>query len=349
MSRAVISQAVAHALDPVLTPAHQLTQFCFDALVAGAARPRPGKLALADHHDGARAEISFADLYQNVGAFLARLQNFDLSAGEKILICAAPGAQTFVALTACLAARLEPVLAPLPLPTTLHALARAAREYSVSALFAPASFCDLDFEEPLLSLAAQTPSIRCIGALAGALDGAADFTRDMLEAPLSPRARLSEEWTTEERQARVGALDEVGGVHFLSQGALLGAALDLVRATRSAGAAPFLSLAAPSTFAALAAGPLAALMTAAPLHYLAPFVASRFVEALDALGPARLVTPAILLPDLARAGVLSSGAVLSVTALASGEAPTPRLTPQPVFPIVELRAAQGVLSLRVLR
>ena len=88
--------------------AHPLTHFGFGALLAGAARPRPGALAFADRHDGARMETSYADLYQRVGACLARLRGFDLDQGENILICCPPGAQSFVTLAAALAGGLEP-------------------------------------------------------------------------------------------------------------------------------------------------------------------------------------------------------------------------------------------------
>lgn len=325
--------------------AHPLTQFGFDALVAGAARPRPRALAFCDWREGAAEEASYADLYQRVAAFLARLRGFDLARGEKVLVCCPPGAQSFVALTAAVAAGLDPVLAPLPLPMTKRTVAGAARALRVSGLFAPARFCGLDFEEQLLAIAAETPSIRLIGALCGTLDGAADFSREALEAPLSPRARLAEEWSAEER-ALVGAIDDVGAIDLVSQSGLLAAALDLARLIRGPGEIPILSLCAPSSLPALVAGPLAALLTGAPLHFLAPFESAAFLALLDALGPARLVAPAALLPDLAAAGLLSGGAVVSVAALAHRAAPPLRLEGAIACPVVELRANGGAVSLR---
>ncbi len=135
--------------------AHPLTHFGFGALLAGAARPRPGALAFADHHDGARAEASYADLYQRVGACLTRLRGFDLGQGEKVLICSPPGAQSFVTLAAAIAAGLEPVLAPLPLPMARDAVANVARELNIAVLLAPAQFCGFDLAEPLLAIAAR--------------------------------------------------------------------------------------------------------------------------------------------------------------------------------------------------
>lgn len=337
-------RAAAQAFDASHARAHPLTQFGFDALVAGAARPRPGALAVEDRHDGGGDRVSYADLYQRVGACLARLRALDFARGEKILVCCPPGAQAFVALTAAVAAGLDPVLAPLPLPMTWRAVAGAARALRVSAILSPAQFCGLDFEEPLLAIAAETPSIRLIGALSGALDGAGDFSPETLQAPLSPRTRLADDWGADER-ALIGALDEVGAIDFASQGALLAAALDLVRLTRDGGDAPILALNAPSSLGALIAGPLAALLAGAPLHYLTPFKAERFLETLDALGPARLVAPAAVLPDLARAGLLTNGALVSVSALCKGAAPAPKIEVEGACTIVEVRVDGGVVTL----
>lgn len=94
---------------------------------------------------------------------------------------------------------------------------------------------------------------------------------------------------------------------------------------------------------ALVAGPLAALISGAPLHFLAPFEAARFLATLDALGRARLVAPSMLLPDLANAGLLTGDALLSVAALTHSAAP--RFSGFADCPIIELRAACGVVSL----
>lgn len=325
--------------------AHPLSQFGFDALVAGAARPRPGALALVDHHDGTRDEISYADLYQRVGAFVARLRDAGLTPGERALICCPAGAQSFVAATAVAAAGLEPVLAPTPLPMTRRALQSAAGALKPAALFGPARFCGLGCEEALLSLAFETPSIRLLGSLGGPLDGAADFSRDMLQAPRAARARLAEDWSDEKR-ARIGALDECGAAFFASQGALLAAALDLVRLTRAVGEAPVLSLCAPSSLAGLVAGPLAALLAGARLHFLAPVDSTRLLDMLDALAPVRLVAPALLLPDLASAGLLTNGALLSVVALRRGATDSAPLEHVGGCAIVEIAQFNDALEIR---
>ncbi len=330
--------------EPARQRAHPLTLFGFDALVAGAARPRPGALAFSTDDGVHLHETTYADLYQRVGACLAQLRAHHLAPGEIILICCPPDAQSFVILTAALAAGLIPVITPLPLPHCRDAVASAATSLDAAALVAPAQFGGLDLEAPLLALVAAAPSIRFVATLAGALDGAADFSTAALDAPSSPRVRLTQDWDAKDG-ARVGALGEGGRVDFSSQGALLGAALDLVRATRAAGDAPFLSLSAPSSLCALVAGPLAALLAGAPLHFLAPFTTARFLERLDALGPTRLVAPASLVADLGRAGLLVNGALAGVAALRTDADASPLIL-EAVCPIIELCVELGVVNLR---
>lgn len=116
-----------------------------------------------------------------------------------------------------------------------------------------------------------------------------------------------------------------------------------MRLIRNDGDAPILSLCAPSSLPALVAGPLAALIVGAPLHYLAPFESARFLATIDALGPTRLVAPAMLLPDLAKAGLLTGGSLLSVTALRHAAAPA--FDGPAECAVVELSMRNGRLAL----
>jgi hypothetical protein len=334
--------ASPQAEEAALARAHPLTLFGFDALVAGAARPRPAGLAFADRHEGAQHDVTYADLYQRVGACLSVLRGWGLARGEKVLICCAPGAQSFVALTAALAAGLDPALAPLPLPFNQEAIVAAAKSLGAVTLLAPAQFCGLDFTAAITGIAGEAPTIRRVGALYGKADSAEDLSPAALQGAFELQ-RLSDDWGDGER-GQIGALDESGVMRFLSQGALLGAALDLVRATRACGEAPILSLSAPNSLCGLVAGPLAALIAGAPLHFLAPFKGDRFLETLAALGPARLVAPAKILADLGRAGLLANGAVVSVAALRDGG----RLAPLDVAttcPVIDLFVDGGSIRL----
>jgi hypothetical protein len=82
----------AHALSPDADSdaprAHPLTLFGFDALVAGAARPRPGAAIFHDAHDGAAEDLTYADLYSRVAAGAAQLRECGLSRGDRIVFCA---------------------------------------------------------------------------------------------------------------------------------------------------------------------------------------------------------------------------------------------------------------------
>lgn len=298
--------------DAARARAHPLTLFGFDALVAGAARPRPRGRSFWDAQDSVADDVSYADLYERVGAALARMRDQGLAPGARVIICAPPGPQGFVVLTAALAAGLEPILAPLPFPQAAPLIAQAVRDAGASALVAPAQFCGADFAETLRALYAEAPSLRRLCVLDGALDGAVNLSG---RAP-SRRQRLFDDWSAD-TGARVGAFDAQGRIAFSTQGALLGAALDLVRATRAAHEAPILSLCPPNSLPALVAGPLTALLLGAPHYSFAPFTAARLRETLAALGAVRLVAPASALPGLARAGLLDSGALAAVVALAT--------------------------------
>lgn len=297
-----------------LERAHPLTMFGLDALVAGATRLRPERLALCDAGGRVRRELTFAELDRAIGAFLARLREFDFARGERVLLCSPPASETIVALTALVAAGLEPVLAPIQAPAGV--LARAASSVNAVAILAPTRFARLDLEETLIDAAAQTPSIRLLGTLGPVtIDGAMDFSlATLLRATPASQGVLNDGWTPGPR-ALIGAMDETGAPAFMTQGALLGHGLDLVRRTRCGGPAPVVALSAPGSFGGLAAGPLAALLAGAPIYFLAPFRAAGFLALLDEIGPARLVAPKAILPDLARAGLLDNGALVSCAAL----------------------------------
>ena len=59
----------------------------------------------------------------------------------------------------------------------------------------------------------------------------------------------------------------------------------------------------------------------------------------------RLVAPAVILPDLARAGLLTNGAIVAVTALFTDAAPAPQIDAPGACPIVELRVQRGRITL----
>jgi acyl-CoA synthetase (AMP-forming)/AMP-acid ligase II len=318
--------------DAALAREHPLTLFGLDALVAGAARPRPERVALQDD-GGDTTSLSYGQLDAAIGAFLTRLADFDFLRGERVLLCCAPQAYSLVAATALIAAGLEPVFAPLRLSS--EALVRAAQNVSAQAIMAPARFAGLALEDTLLEVAAQASSVRLLATLGpDTIDGAVDFSARALREQFSPQHALRDGWTSGAR-ASVGVADATGAVAFQSQGALLGAALGLVRKTRAAATTPVVSLVSPASFGGFVAGPLAALLASAPLAFHAPFDAARFVALLDKLGPVRLVAPRSALPDLSRAGLLTSGIVRHVIAIAGDDAANDFIAEPEACPIIE--------------
>ncbi|WP_312030559.1 AMP-dependent synthetase [Methylosinus sp. H3A] len=294
--------------DGALARAHPLTMFGLDALIAGAARLRPARIAAGDASTG--AELDHAELDRRVAAFRADLRGFDFQPGERILLFAAPSSATLVTLIGIISAGLEPVAAPLGL--SIGALAAGARAVSAAALVAPASVGGQSLEELVFGVASQAPSVRLIGSLGpGTIDGAVDFgprSRNENDSPTATRAAPS-------KKVLIGALDQYGAPQFHEQAGLISASLGLIAKAHVNGSAPLLSLVSPGSIGGLVAGPLASLLSGAALHFLSPFDGAAFLAALDALGPVRLVAPRAVMADLDAAGLLTSGAVLACIAV----------------------------------
>ncbi|WP_244620538.1 AMP-dependent synthetase [Methylosinus sporium] len=319
-----------------LTRAHPLTMFGLDALIAGAARLRPARLAAADAASG--AEIDHAEFDRRVAAFRADLRSFDFQPGERIMLFAAPNMATLVALIGIISAGLEPVAAPLGL--SIGALAAGARAVAAAALIAPASIGGESLEELVFGVASQAPSIRLIGSLDGTIDGAVDF---------GPRSHSENDSLAATRAAPakkvlLGALDQYGAPHFYEQAGLISASLGLIAKAHVNGSAPLLSLVSPGSIGGLVAGPLAALLSGAALHFLAPFDGAAFLATLDAIGPVRLVAPRAVMSELDAAGLLTSGALLACVAVHRAGEEAPAFEPSHPYscPIIEI-GADGAL------
>ena len=314
-----------------LSRAHPLTMFGLDALIAGAARLRPARVAVADAPTG--AEIDHAELDRRVAAFRADLRGFDLRPGERVLLLAAPSSATLVALIGIISAGLEPVAAPLGL--SVGALAAGGRAVAAAALVAPASIGGESLEELVFGVASQAPSIRLIGSLGpGTIDGAVDFG-PRGQSGASPAAMTR---AASSKKVLIGALDQYGAPQFHEQAGLISASLGLIAKAHVSGSAPLLSLVSPGSIGGLVAGPLAALLSGATLHFLAPFDGAAFLAALDAIGPARLVAPRAAMADLDAAGLLTSGALRACVAVQRAGEEEPAFEPSHPYscPIVEI-------------
>ncbi|BGE86752.1 hypothetical protein Ms3S1_31880 [Methylosinus sp. 3S-1] len=319
-----------------LSRAHPLTMFGFDALISGAAKLRPGRIAASDALGG--ETLDHAELDRRVDGFRAELRDYDLEPGERVLLAAAPSVRSLTALIGLIAAGLEPVLAPLGLSP--QALAAGARGVSAAALIGPASIAGESLEETLLGVAATAPSIRLIGSLGpGTIDGAVCLgSLDRVPTP-PPAWDIAAERPPPTRKVTIGVLDQFGAPRFYEQSALLARSLALVAEARVSGAAPLVALCSPGTIGGLIAGPLASLLSGAPLHFVSPFDADGFLAHLDAIGPARLVAPRAILADLDAAGLLTSGALVGCIAIARpDEAEDGFRAPADSCPIVEVAA-----------
>jgi len=326
-----VTQPETPAEMTALARAHPLALFGLDALLIGAARLRPKAVAICDCGQDEESSVTYEELELLIGAFSERLRELDFGPGVRALLCCAPRIESIVAFGGLVACGVEPILAPLNLDAA--ALAEAARAARAQALFSPTTLDGLDFETLLFEIAEQAPGLRVIGALSGPLiDGAADFTAPALRgvppasgAPGVANPRLD-----------VGFLGRDGALDFWSENALLAAALDYVRLTRRSADAPIFCLLAPSTYGGLVAGPLAALLAGAPLNFVAPFSAPRFLRRLDAIGPARLVAPASTYCDFLASGALGDGSLLACALVSQSGAPPLAPPPDGLCPIVEI-------------
>ncbi|WP_162009801.1 AMP-binding protein [Methylocystis heyeri] len=329
-----------------LARTHPLTMFGIDALVFGSARLRPEKTALCDHGENGEETMAFSDLEKTARAFAARLGAFGLAPGARILLCCPAHGHSLAAITGIVAAGCEPVLAPALFSP--NALAKAARTVAAEALIAPAQTGEHHISEILLNIAARAPGLRLLGSLSPEpAEGLVDFSpAGLLAAAVRPASPAPERWTLGDR---LGSIDRDGAAAFVKQSALLGHGFDLVRETRhGGGAAPIVSLASPGTFAGLVAGPLAALLSGAELHFMAPFGAGAFLSLLRRVGPVRLVAPAAALPDLAQSGLLQNGALLSCAVVGSLEEGMPVQAPEDSCPILAISDAGGALTISAL-
>ncbi len=328
--------------DGALARAHPLTLFGLDALIVGALRVRPDNIAVYEHDEMGGEGLTHAQIDHAIGAFAERLGRLGLQPGASALLCCAPRAQSLIAFAAMRCCGVEPVLAPLSLlaPSSfgVELLTAAAQAVGAQALFAPTRFGDVDFEPTLLAVAAQAPSIRLLGALTDPpIDGAMDFSFSALRRA-QPEFRFASGFAQSAR-TRLGALGSRGFASVLGEDELLAAALELLRKDRASKDLPIVSLASPGSFGGLVAGPLAALLSGAPLHFLAPFRAARFLSLLDRLGPVRLVAPTRILPDLSRAGLLTSGALASLTILSEPDEDAPASSPPGACPVLAISGA----------
>ncbi|MDE2579768.1 MAG: AMP-binding protein [Hyphomicrobiales bacterium] len=322
---------------------HSLANFGIAILARGAAKLRGDRLCLVEEGEFGGAAITFAEFDRLVGSFAARARECGLTPGERVLVFGAARIGVIGAVIGALAAGLEPVIVPAHADaTTLSLLAQSS---AATAIFWPSQYGDEALEPLIFEAAAKAPDIRLVASLGpDQCDGAVDFS--FISLLLEPGSGVV---LARDAAARIGFLtrprDLAPQIVFLSQQRLVEQALDIVAQIRIAPGQPVASLLSPASLAGFIAGPVAALLAGTPLHMQAPFDSGAMLTMLDKIGPAHLVAPDAILPEIARSGLLES-AVLESLALARQAAAFATPFGESKTPIVRLSAGEdGVLHI----
>jgi len=179
------------------------------------------------------------------------------------------------------------------------AIAAAA---NCTAIVGASSYAEIDLEEVLFETAARSETIRIVATLGpGAADGAIDLAPERLSL------RDAKPSVAADHRPRIGTLSTQNQPIFHEQGALLSAALEFVGKAEIGAGSRLLSTLAPASFASLVTGPIASLLSGAPLTLFGSFQAASLLALLDDTGPPHCVVPAAILPDFERAGLLRDG------------------------------------------
>ena len=314
----------------VAQSAHPLSAFGLDMLARGAARLRGARVALDETGDGAAdAPLLYSEFDRLAAGFAARARECALEPGDRALILGANRIAVVVALVGALAAGLEPIVAPAH--AQVEELSTLARAAGATALFGPMRYGQSDWEPLMFEAAAAALDVRIVGALSGEPGDAIDFSRAALEAAAGPTA------LAQGAAPRIGLADLASGagphIVWRAQNEFVAEGLDLVARLGLSSDAPILCALSPASRAGLAAGPVAALLTGAPLHLVGPFEGAHIMALADRLQRFHLVAPAAALDDFAEAGLLERALSLALggdapaACLAHFDRPVVRLTP----------------------
>ncbi len=322
--------------------------YSFDTLISGAARLRPQGLALSDRH----TSVPF-DLLAGQATALARLlADCGLRPGERLLLTGGAEAALVIAIVAALRGGFEPALAPLDLdPQDLAAYARAI---DAAALAGPTAYGVPVPAETYFAAAAAAPSIRFVATLGPQeIDGAVDLSTGAVlrYAAGRPETSLERGQPAPSAPPRLITFDRTRKRPMLHhQATLMAASLDFIARASIGRETPILSTLPPTSFVGLVAGPLAALLSGAPLHLDGPFEAQSFLKRIDALENAHLVIPAAVATDFLRAhvfeGLASAVLVSRLSANADFMPPEPLPTACPIVDLYAIDEAAAVGELR---
>lgn len=274
----------------------------FSALLDGAARLRPDRIALADSAEA----LTFESFDARVAALATQLVALDGGASRALLLGGA-SVGAVVLLFAALRAGLDVALAPAHLD--VDEAEAFARDVDASIMLADDSFVETLGEELVLTLAASQPGMRVVCALRP-MDGVVCLDAQASgDAPSGPA------------DGRVILRDRDGAVRPCEQADLLAAALDVATQAKIGTDQPVLCTMSPMSFAGLVTGPLAALLAGAQCRLHGPFGSRRLADEIARLTPCHLVTPARVAPLLRDARTIAPGACASIILVHADDAP----------------------------
>lgn len=279
------------------------------ALVSGAARLRPERVAFHDVADSAQS-FTFGQLEQRVGATAQAWRQLSLSAGERVLIVATASGSVLAGMLGAMRAGLDVALVGPHLGVT--EIADFAAAIGAAAIAGEPACGDVDIGEAMFSAAARSERVRIVASLGRtSFDGA---------APLDPMAEQIGGAAMAAPDASSHALLITRGIdgqsHFHRQRTIVASALDFVTRVQISTQIPLVSAILPASFAGLVAGPAAALIAGAPLVLHAPFDARQLLTICEALRPVHLIAPVMLAEEFAASGLADPDVLASLVMLA---------------------------------
>ena len=291
-------------------PRDPLSGYDLSTLLAGGARVRPQRIALSDGPLDAPSALTFADLDAFVSRAAAAWQALGAQEGERVLIVTGARTAPLIAVLGALRAGLDVAL--LPEACDVEMLVHAGNCINAVVLCAEADAIGRGFAG-LMNAGAQIESVRALAGL-GTLGEAADADGiaplELIAQKCAPVAH-----SPVARKGAIVTFDDNGAACFHSQRTLAAAALDFVTRAGVLARSPILSTVAPARFAGLIAGPVAALVSGAPLVLHGPFNGAALVDLVESLGPSHLIAPGALLEPLSDSGLLDGPRLASVTLL----------------------------------
>jgi non-ribosomal peptide synthetase component F len=291
-----------------------LEAFNLDALLAGAARLRAGRVALSCSGDGvASAALTYREWDAAASAVAGALAACGLEPGERVLIVGAADPRTVELLFGAARAGLDVALCAAGDPADW--IAERARAVAAVALLGPGRIGSASVAADLAAAAGRCEQVR-LAAVWGEADGHCDGVLPLHE--VEPAAF--------DRRDPRGAIftfgDDPSAPQRHRQDRLAASAFDLIHRARLGFTTTIVSTLSPTRHAGLVAGPLASLASGALLHLHAPFAWARLEATLRAT-PSFLIAPANVGEAVAARLGARALAGLGLLREASSAAPTP--------------------------